>query len=102
MRSFLISDNIDTLVGMKMAGIDGVVIHERQDIIKKIEELKKIEDIGIVIITEKISLLIYDVVDEIKLSKHKPLIVEIPDRHGSKKGQDSIIRYVKESIGLKI
>lgn len=102
MRSFLISDNKDTLIGMKMAGIDGIIIKERQDIIEKIEELKKVDDIGIIIITEKISLIINDYVYKLKLSKNKPLIIEIPDRHGPNKGQDSILRYIKESIGLKI
>ncbi|WP_286905324.1 V-type ATP synthase subunit F [Clostridium sp. UBA1652] len=102
MRSFLISDNRDTLIGMKMAGIDGVIIKERQEVIEKIEELKKTDDIGIIIITEKISLMVNDYVYKLKLSKDKPLIIEIPDRHGSNKGQDSILRYIKESIGLKI
>lgn len=102
MRSYLISDNMDTFVGMKMAGIESIVLHEREEIIEKIEELKKDQGIGIIIITEKIGLLIPNVVNEIKLSKERPLLVEIPDRHGSSKGNDSIVRYVNEAIGLKI
>lgn len=102
MVSYLISDNVDTLVGMKMAGIQGIVLHEREEILHKIEELKKDESVGIIIITEKIGVMIEDVVQQIKLSKQRPLLVEIPDRHGSIKGKDSIVRYVKESIGLKI
>ncbi|MBU5590700.1 V-type ATP synthase subunit F [Clostridium sp. MSJ-4] len=102
MKSFLISDNIDTFVGMKMAGIDGLVLHQREEVIKKIEDLRNDKEIGIIIITEKIGLLINDVVREIKLSKEGPLLVEIPDRHGSIKGNDAIVKYVKESIGLKI
>lgn len=102
MRSYLISDNVDTFVGMKMAGIEGIVLHEREEIIEKIEELKRDQGIGIIIITEKISLLIPEEVSIIKLSKERPLLVEIPDRHGSSKGSDPILRYVKEAIGLKI
>ena len=41
-------------------------------------------------------------VDSMKLRISVPLIVEIPDRHGTKRGKDSITKYVKESIGLKI
>ncbi len=102
MKSFLISDNIDTFVGMKMAGIEGVVLHEKEEVVKTIEQIRRQDEIGIIIITEKIALLIPELVNEIKLSKDKPLLVEIPDRHGSIKGKDSIVRYVKESIGLKI
>ena len=102
MKSYLISDNMDTFVGMKMAGIESIILHEREEIIKKIEELRKDEEIGIIIVTEKIALLIPDEVSKIKLSKERPLLIEIPDRHGSSKGKDSILKYVKESIGLKI
>ena len=28
MKFYLISDNIDTQMGMRLAGIDGVVVHE--------------------------------------------------------------------------
>ena len=102
MRSYLISDNIDTFVGMKMAGIESIVLHEREEILKKLDELKKDPAIGIIIITEKIALLIPDEVSNIKLSKERPLLVEIPDRHGSSRGSDAIVKYVKEAIGLKI
>ena len=29
MKLFLISDNIDTYTGMRLAGVEGVVVHER-------------------------------------------------------------------------
>ena len=102
MKSYLISDNMDTFVGMKMAGIESIVLNDKEEIIKKLEELKKDKEIGIIIITEKIGALIPEQVSKIKLSKERPLLVEIPDRHGSSKGSDSIVRYVKEAIGIKI
>ncbi|MBZ9608518.1 V-type ATP synthase subunit F [Clostridium estertheticum] len=102
MTSYLVSDNVDTFVGMKMAGIEGVVLHEKEKILEKIKELKKNQGIGIIIITEKIAILIPDEVSVIKLSRERPLLVEIPDRHGWNRGSDSILRYVKEAIGIKI
>ncbi|MBU3110444.1 V-type ATP synthase subunit F [Clostridium lacusfryxellense] len=102
MRSYLISDNVDTFVGMQMAGIESIVLHEKEEIIEKIGQIRKDKGIGIIIITEAIALLIPGEVDIIKLSKDGPLLVEIPDRHGWRKGDDSILKYVKEAIGLKI
>ena len=29
---YLISDNIDTLTGMRLAGVDGIVVHEREEL----------------------------------------------------------------------
>jgi V/A-type H+-transporting ATPase subunit F len=102
MNAFLISDNVDTLVGMKFAGIDGVVLHDREEIIKKINDVKGDKNIGILIFTEKTALLVKEIINELKLSSETLLIVEIPDRHGSIKGMDYILRYIRESIGLKL
>ncbi len=32
MKMFLISDNIDTQTGMRLAGVEGVVVHEREEL----------------------------------------------------------------------
>jgi V/A-type H+-transporting ATPase subunit F len=58
--------------------------------------------VGIVLITEKLVALSPDLVYDLKLNRKRPLIVEIPDRHGSGRAKDSITRYVREAIGVKI
>ena len=37
MKMFLISDNIDTYTGMRLAGVEGVVVHEREELKKALE-----------------------------------------------------------------
>lgn len=32
MKMYLISDNVDTLTGLRLAGVDGVVVHERNEL----------------------------------------------------------------------
>ena len=32
MKMYLISDNVDTQTGMRLAGIEGVVVHEREEL----------------------------------------------------------------------
>ena len=32
MRMYLISDNIDTYTGMRLSGVEGVVVHEREEL----------------------------------------------------------------------
>ena len=32
MKMYLISDNIDTLTGMRLAGVEGTVVHERTEL----------------------------------------------------------------------
>ena len=102
MKMYLISDNIDTLTGMRLAGIEGVVVHEKSEVMAAVDQVLARKDVAIIMITEKLVRLIPDLIWRIKLEVKLPLIVEIPDRHGTSRPSDSITRYVKESIGLKI
>ena len=34
MKMYLISDNVDTYTGMRLAGVDGIVVHERDELKK--------------------------------------------------------------------
>ena len=43
-----------------------------------------------------------DIIDEFKLSRNTPIVIEVPDRNSIGKNRDSITRYVRESIGLNI
>ena len=102
MRMFLISDNVDTLTGMRLAGIDGVVVHEKQEIKQALVEVLSQKDIGIILMTEKLGKEIPEIVDDIKLNRTFPLLLEIPDRHGSGRRPDFITAYINEAIGIKI
>ena len=37
MKMYLISDNIDTYTGMRLAGVEGVVVHERAELKEALE-----------------------------------------------------------------
>jgi V/A-type H+-transporting ATPase subunit F len=102
MKFFLITDNMDTLMGMRLVGIEGVVVHERTKVLMEIEKVLHDESIGILLITTKLVDLCPDIISELKLKRTKPLIVEIPDRHGGKKIGVSIDEYVSEAIGVKL
>lgn len=102
MKSFLISDNRDTYVGLKLAGIRGVIVHDKDEILQELEKTLKNKEIGIIIITELILEKVKDKIMELKSKLEYPLIVVIPDRHGFKHEGDFITRYIQESIGLKL
>ncbi|MDO5518880.1 MAG: V-type ATP synthase subunit F [bacterium] len=102
MQMYLISDNVDTYTGMRLAGVDGVVIHSKKHLRQQLEKVMENKEIGIVLITEKLSSEFPDIINEIKLNRRLPLIVEIPDRHGTGRNPDFITSYVSEAIGLKL
>ncbi len=102
MQFYVISDNIDTQMGMRLAGIEGVVVHKAEEVHDVLENIQNDENIGIVLMTEKLIRLCDEMVCQIKLKQKRPLIVEIPDRHATSQITTTISKYVQESIGVKI
>ena len=55
MKMYLISDNVDTLTGMRLAGVEGVVVHEKNELTDALNFVVNSKEIGIVLLTEKFS-----------------------------------------------
>ena len=102
MKMFLISDNRDTYTGMRLAGVAGVVIHERAEAERAAARVLSDPEIGIVLVTEVLVQRFSDIWDDIKLNRRMPLLVEIPDRHGTGRKENFITDYVGQAIGLKL
>ena len=102
MKTFLISDNIDTYTGLRLAGIEGVVIHSREHLKEELDKVLADKEIGIVLLTEKFGREFPDIIDTFRLERKLPLLVEIPDRHGTGRKKDFITSYITEAIGLKL
>ena len=102
MKFFLISDNIDTQMGMRLAGIEGVVAHGKEEVLTALNAAIEKDDVSIVLMTTLCISTCPDVVAEYKLKLQRPLIVEIPDRHGSAKISEAIDAYISQAIGIKL
>jgi len=102
MNFYLISDNADTHAGMRLAGIDGVVVHEEDEALTALNAAVANPSIAVILMTAKAIELCRQKVYELKLGAPKSLIVEIPDRHGSVNISETIKRYVGEAIGIKL
>lgn len=102
MRFYLISDNVDTQVGMRLAGIEGVVVHEPEEVRRELTSAMEDKEIAVILMTEKLVKLCDELVYDYKLNRRQPLIVEIPDRHAASSITENISRYIESAIGLKL
>ncbi len=100
MRFYLISDNIDTQMGMRLAGIEGVVVHGEEETSAALNEAIDKKNVAVILITTIAKSQCEELVDKYKLERAVPLIVEIPDRHAGSGVTDSIGRYLKEAVGI--
>lgn len=102
MKMYLISDNKDTYTGMRLAGVEGVVVHEREELKEALDAVFQDKEIGIVLLTEKFGKEFPNLIDDVKLNRRLPLLIEIPDRHGTGRKENFITDYVSEAIGLRL
>ena len=102
MKFYLLSDNIDTLMGMRLAGIEGKVVHGTEEVSAALDEAMAMKDVGIILMTEIALKQCPEKVMNYKLTRAEPLIVEIPDRHATANISDTISKYLAEAVGIKL
>ncbi len=102
MKMYLISDNVDTYTGMRLAGIEGAVVHKKEELKAELNRVLADKEVAVVILTEKFGREFPEVIDEARQGRSLPLLIEIPDRHGTTRGENFITSYVNEAIGVKI
>ncbi len=103
MKGFLISDNHDSVVLLRLAGIPGVMAHGAEETAAAVQDvLEKRHDVGVLVLTERAAATVPALVKALRERDEPPLLVEIPDRHGSLRGADFLTRYIREAIGVKV
>jgi len=102
LKAYLISDNHDTLVGMKLAGIEGIVVRNPDEAAVAMNESLRRNDIAILAVTENIAQMLPDTMQRLREHGDLPIVVEIPDRHGTKRSPDFLTKYVRDAIGVKM
>ena len=73
MKMYLISDNTDTYTGMRLAGVEGVIVHERNELKDALEKTIADKEVGIILLTEKFGREFPEIIDEVRLH-HKAQI----------------------------
>lgn len=95
--------DINTAQVFRLAGLHSEVAEDAATARAKFNELLKEEDLGLLIVTEKIAGFIGEaVMGEIETSRHFPLILTIPGREGHIEGAEDIIEKVQKFIGIKV
>ena len=79
-----------------------MVVHEREELKEALEKALADKRYRYPAAHRKVWTGIPEIVDDVKLNHKVPLIVEIPDRHGTGRKPDFITSYVNEAIGLKL
>lgn len=83
MKLFLLTDNIDTATGMRLAGVEYELV-KPENSVAAIENALQKEDLGVLILSQNIAQANRAALEEIKRKRPLPLIVDLPDMNYGK------------------
>jgi len=101
MNYFVISDDVDTLIGLRLAGMPGQIARSREEAEQAITGALSDRSIGILLITQELAALCREMLSSVK-QRRTPLVVEIPSRNSDGADGDSITRLLGQAIGIRI
>jgi V/A-type H+-transporting ATPase subunit F len=95
--------DFDTVAGFRLAGVkEAYEVEESGAAVESLRKMMK-EDIGLIIITERLADEIREEMDALTAGRALPLIVEIQDKKGPIEGKvDPIMALIKKAVGVDI
>ena len=101
MKFYCIGDE-DTVRGLRLAGITGQVASTAQQAANALAAAVNRADCGVIILAERTAAGIRDQVDALRLTRARPLIVQIPGPEGPLAGRKSLRAFVREAVGIRV
>ncbi len=99
MQFYLITNNNDTAIGMRLAGIPYTLVSSAKEYSDAMSDAIRNKNISIILITQGIYAEYAEFTDEIKKNTTLPLITVIPEA-GSEFKSDALTRYVADAMGI--
>ncbi|MDO4680443.1 MAG: V-type ATP synthase subunit F [Aerococcus sp.] len=102
MKQYVIADNIQTVTGMRLAGVDGTLIGEADDFSSTLNQAVSDNEIGIIMISPSLIKAHQQEVDLIRFNRSTPLIVEIEGPLEDPDQKTSIAETIQHAIGISL
>jgi len=99
-KFFCIADKESSL-GFRLAGIETKEIVTKNDAAETLKKVSLNKEIGVILITEKISALIREEINLFLQGNQFPLILELPSR-GEFKKRKNVNEFLKETMGMSV
>ena len=101
MKFFCVADE-DTVRGFRLAGVDGQAVATAAEADQAIRRAAGRPDLGILIVTDTVAADVRELVDDVRMNRSQPLIVEIPGPQGPMPGRKTLRQLVQEAVGIRL
>ncbi|AMB98874.1 ATP synthase [Aerococcus urinaehominis] len=101
MKQFVIVDNAESLTGMRLAGIEGVLIDDKHDFDQVLDQVLEKTEIGLIHISPSLIASHQERINDIRFNRTSPLLVSLkgPNDH---QADDSITDTIQQAIGIQL
>lgn len=100
MKFFLLTKDVQSYIGFRLAGIDGKVIEDGTTFLKRLGEVCSDSSIGVILVTDELVNESKEQFLKIKAQSSKP-IIEIPACDSEYSVKESIDGYISDVIGIE-
>ena len=101
MKMFLICDNPDTATGLRLAGIEGIIVKDEQSASDALNTVLKDENVSVILMNQTLCSGCESTIRAFRRAHQTPVITEIPDRNAKKSGS-TLAEYIRETTGVGI
>jgi len=101
MKFFCVADE-DTVRGFRLAGVDGQAVATADEADQAIRRAAGRADLGILILTDAVAADVRELVDDVRMNRDRPLIVEVPGPQGPMPGRKTLRQLVQEAVGIRL
>jgi len=101
MKFFCVADE-DTVRGFRLAGVEGEAVATAGEADRAIRRAAGQPDLGILILTDAVAADVRELVDDVRMNRDRPLIVEIPGPQGPMPGRKTLRQLVQEAVGIRL
>ena len=88
--------------GFRLAGVEGEAVSTADEAEAAVRRAAESPGVGVLILTDAVAEDIRPLVDEIRIERGEPLIVEIPGPDGPLPGRKTLRQLVQEAVGIRL
>lgn len=97
----LITDRNDAMIGLRLAGVETVLVRDKENAEAQLDTACRNEDIAVLLVTQGIEKMCCDKLLALR-QVGKPLISTVPDSDKASSVGGAITDYIANAIGIKI
>ena len=101
MKFYCIADE-DTVRGFRLAGVQGRAVTTLKETEAALKAALEDAEIGILILTERVAADVRRQVEDVRSTRSRLLVVEIPGPKGPIPGRKTLRQFVQEAVGVRI